>query len=513
MRSYRQREMGILILLGILPLGVGLGVAWALLQGSGLLGFVEESGKQLQQALDQHEALWQKRIDTFLLRFREALEKEFPQAAKEPSAQALPSQESAEDKEKKSKDGSGSPQRSKDTPSQAQMKSVVERLRPDFPWLRGIRWGKKTVWLEKAPVEEGFEERKSALRWQEQSIEVLFGTPLPLLERSRWALFFRINKAQAEAQRAGRIGFFWATFSILAATILLAILLGLSLTGFLLRELRELRQQIAQATPQESGWLAPKSFGSDELAGLRHDLASMIRHLQQQQQNEVFREQVARWQDIARRLAHEIKNPLTPIQLAIQQLVRSYRDNNSQYKALLQTSEEIIQEEVDTLRRLVEEFSSFAKLPAVEPQITDVNQLLREYLEAYDWFRGKVEIHLDTPSEPLWAMVDRMLFRSVLHNLVLNAIEAGAPSITLRSGRVMPRQIICQVEDQGPGIPVHLQSRIFTPYFTTKQFGTGLGLAIAKKIVIDHGGSITVGANERNGATFSILLPEARSFA
>lgn len=474
MRSYQQRELWTLMLVGLIPLAVCLIVAWALLEGSGLAQTFEAHGKELKRALEASDRAWQAEM-----------------ARLEKQAIRLCSR-GVEEKERE---------------------VGFRALQAKVGWLRGVQWEKKRYLVDQSTLPTGFsiEERIHTLQGKKLILRVW--RAIPLIEIPQWrALLQRISQ-NLDAKSAGRTGFFWAAASMFGATMLLAMLLGIALTRFLLRELRELRQLIWQVTPRAPNVTDRKRPPRDELEGLQRDIALMIRHLQQQQQNEVFKEQVARWQDIARRLAHEIKNPLTPIQLSIQQLVRGYKGDDAGFLRSLHTAEEIIQEEVQTLRRLVEEFSSFAKLPPVEPSLLDLNALLREYLDAYDWFRGKAKIRLDVSESPLWVMADRMLFRSVLHNLVQNAMEAGSPIVHLRTGRIPPQQVICQVEDQGPGIPVHLQSKIFTPYFTTKQLGTGLGLAITKKIIIDHNGSITVGSNESGGATFSILLPEAASSA
>ncbi|MCB9638296.1 MAG: hypothetical protein H6727_05215 [Myxococcales bacterium] len=475
MRTYQQRELWTLALVGLVPLAVSLIVAWALLEGAGLVHTFEAHGKQLKQALETSERVWQEQSIQ--------LEKQVAQLCLKHQKQPK------------------------------ELKEALAGLHRRAGWLRGVEWAGVSYLSSPSSVPSGFSEVTHKREVGGRSMILQFWRAIPLVEIGQWKHLLGQMNTHLEAKRAGRVGFLWAALSMLAATLLLALLLGVTLTRFLLRELRELRQLIWKFAPSEPILEERRRPPRDELEGLQQDIAWMLRHIQQQQQNEVFKEQVARWQDIARRLAHEIKNPLTPILLSIQQLVRIYKGTDQAFLRSLHTSEEIIQEEVQTLRRLVDEFSSFAKLPPVEPSLIDLNALLREYLEAYDWFRGKAKVHFDAPEGALWVMADRMLFRSVLHNLVQNAMEAGSPVVILRAGRVPPRQVICQVEDQGPGIPVHLQSKIFTPYFTTKQLGTGLGLAIAKKIIIDHGGSITVGSNTLGGATFSILLPEAVSSA
>ena len=302
----------------------------------------------------------------------------------------------------------------------------------------------------------------------------------------------------------------WSFLAITGGCLLLLFLVYASTTQYLQNELYHLREQLQFTLPQ----LANRSNNHEELTdpfvGLQMDIQLLLNRIEEQKQNELFKEQLDRWQDIARRLAHEIKNPLTPILLAIQQLHQKYSGEDKNYKGILDMSQEIVREEIETLRRLVEEFSSFAKLPKVVPEREDLRKVVKEFLNAYDWFEGKADIELMCGETPIWVQLDKMLFKRVLHNLIQNAIEAGSTQLIIRCSILATQKILCQIEDNGPGIPEHLQSKIFTPYFTTKDFGTGLGLSITKKLIIDHGGRINLGSNLKGGATFSILLPKPR---
>lgn len=314
------------------------------------------------------------------------------------------------------------------------------------------------------------------------------------------------KKQRAKTQKLQQ-SYIIGSLSFLLGSLLLSLLLGLWFLRDMVAKLHHLRFKLRQASPdlfKDSHSTTWQAFDA-----LQSDLDQLLEEFREQQQNEAFREQLVRWQDVARRLAHEIRNPLTPILLSIQELQQRYKGDDPRYQRQLKMSGEIIHEEVDTLKRLVQEFSSFAKLPETRTQPEELNRTIRDFLDAYNWFQEQARVTFEEAPHPIWVQLDRMLFRRVLHNLVENAIEAGSPFVCLRAGVLPDESALCQVEDRGPGIPAHLQRKIFTPYFTTKQFGTGLGLSITKKIVIDHGGAIHVVAHPEGGSIFHISLRPA----
>ena len=257
--------------------------------------------------------------------------------------------------------------------------------------------------------------------------------------------------------------------------------------------------------------------GKDELDELGRAFDHMVAELGETRSRLAYLQKVSAWQEVARRLAHEIKNPLTPIQLAVQELGSRYRGEDPAYARLLETAQEILKEEIDSVRRLVDDFSAFAKLPKVEPAPVDVGQVVEDFVRGHTAWQP--HLRFERPAARVEALCDRMLIRRVLTNLVENAIQAAegagrVPEVLLRvegegtseesRGRV---EII--VDDNGPGVPATARERIFDPYVTTKENGTGLGLAIVRKIVIDHGGDVTL-ANEPaplGGARFKVTLP------
>jgi nitrogen fixation/metabolism regulation signal transduction histidine kinase len=254
-----------------------------------------------------------------------------------------------------------------------------------------------------------------------------------------------------------------------------------------------------------------EASGSDELATLAQAFNAMVREVRESRDRIVYLEKISGWQDVARRLAHEIKNPLTPIQLAFQQLearLRARSDKDPDLDRLVRDTGEIVREEIGTLQRLVEEFSGFAKLPDVRPEPAELSEVVEEFVRTSPQLAEEADIEVVRGS-PCPVALDRILMRRVLTNLVRNAIDAARPErarVHLGISRTRDRAVLT-VADEGPGIFPEVRERMFDPYFTTRREGTGLGLAIVKKIVLQHGGEIAAGARPGGGASFAISLP------
>jgi nitrogen fixation/metabolism regulation signal transduction histidine kinase len=279
--------------------------------------------------------------------------------------------------------------------------------------------------------------------------------------------------------------------------------------------------------------------GSDELTELARVFNRMLGEMQESRARIEYLQRIGAWQEMAQRLAHEIKNPLTPIQLAVQECHRKYAGEDVRFRTLLDTTLEIVEEEVGTLRRLVGNFSSFARLPHSELREASLRDFLRECSEQLGHLGAElaedgsedvviahdVDVRWELPNDPLPVAIDRQMLRRVMVNLVRNAVEAvrsSRPTVNGGGarGRVVVRAegaidgVAIVVEDDGPGVPDSTRERVFDPYFTTKAEGTGLGLAIVKKIVVEHNGSIRVARSTRlEGAAMVLTLPLPHSLA
>lgn len=325
---------------------------------------------------------------------------------------------------------------------------------------------------------------------------------------------------------------------LLGVTLVLTVPLGILLARGVTRRINRLSAAINLVAEGDLSVRVPVT-GSDELTDLARNFNRMIGEMAQSRARIEFLQRIGAWQDMAQRLAHEIKNPLTPIQLAVQECHRKYDGDDPKFRALLDTTLEIVEEEVGTLRRLVGNFSNFARLPQAELTEADLASFLRDcenqlgHLEDPSLGEGtadaepipaqNVEIKWEIPDEPLPAAFDRQMLRRVIVNLVRNAVQAirdhhARPTDAMSSAEVIGRVIVSakregdgariEVEDDGPGIAASMRARIFDPYFTTKADGTGLGLAIVKKIIVEHGGEIEAQKSTRlGGARFVVHLP------
>ena len=221
-------------------------------------------------------------------------------------------------------------------------------------------------------------------------------------------------------------------------------------------------------------------------------------------------QKVAAWREVARRLAHEIKNPLTPIQLSAERMRRHFAGAPEASKALVEECTSTIVGEVESLKGLVDEFSQFARMPAPRAVATDLHELLRDALGLYNGIFTDVEIrqHL-APALPR-VPVDAEQIRRVMINLLDNAIEAMEQrgAIDIETAHDQANNLVrIVVADDGPGIPAAERDKLFLPYYSTKRRGSGLGLAIVRRIVAEHGGSIDVTDNTPRGTRFVIELP------
>jgi signal transduction histidine kinase len=250
----------------------------------------------------------------------------------------------------------------------------------------------------------------------------------------------------------------------------------------------------------------------DEVGAVANAFNFMMEDLKVSKEKLVIAERIAAWQEIARRLAHEIKNPLTPIQMAMDTLRKSYKKQHPEFAEILEESTTTVLEEADRLKRIVAEFTDFARMPKPEFGRVDLNDVVRSSLALYKDATPQVEAKLDAQLTDLDA--DKGQLSQVLLNLVENGRDAlgarpnGRVTVTTRRGDA-PDRLTLVVEDNGPGVPSELKDKVFAPYFTTKlaKGGTGLGLAIVHRIISDHGGRIVITDAPGGGARFTIELP------
>ena len=220
----------------------------------------------------------------------------------------------------------------------------------------------------------------------------------------------------------------------------------------------------------------------------------------------------ALWGEVAQRLAHEIKNPLTPIQLSAERLTHRLSSKlEEDDAAMLERSIKTIVDQVAALKGMVNAFNQYSRNPDRKSELVDVNKLALDVIELYRATSVAIETNLDSSDAFLWGDTGKL--RQVLHNLIQNAEQAllghQSPQISIITATT-PESILITVQDNGPGFTSEVMDRVFDPYFTTKAKGTGLGLAIVKKIVEEHGGEVLI-SNAKIGANIEVRLPLARA--
>jgi two-component system nitrogen regulation sensor histidine kinase NtrY len=219
-------------------------------------------------------------------------------------------------------------------------------------------------------------------------------------------------------------------------------------------------------------------------------------------------QQLAAWNEAARRIAHEIKNPLTPIRLAAERMLKKHRQCEPGLAQAIEDGVEVIVREVATLQGMVDEFSRYARMPRPQPARLDLPRLIDDTLRLYENLKPGVAVEARLAGDLSGVVADGEQIKRALINLLDNAVEATeAPGQVTVSAEARDGHLAIQVADTGRGIPPDAKEKLFLPYFSTKGRGTGLGLAIVHRIVADHHGSIRVEDNQPRGTVFTVELP------
>jgi two-component system, NtrC family, nitrogen regulation sensor histidine kinase NtrY len=275
--------------------------------------------------------------------------------------------------------------------------------------------------------------------------------------------------------------------------------------------------QLAKAAQDvaEGNWNAHVDVpGTDELSQLAESFNRMTTELLTQKERLVQTERVAAWRELARRLAHELKNPLFPLQLTVENLLRAREQSPEQFDEVFREGSRTLLAEISNLKGIIGRFSDFSKMPQPQLQEVQVNETLRDVAQLFQAQfqapgRATITCKLDLDRSVGNVAADPELLHRAFSNLVLNAMDAmpSGGALSLRSWRA-DGKITVEVSDTGSGLTREECERIFTPYYTSKQHGTGLGLAIVQSVVSDHGGTISVQSEPGRGTTFVIELPD-----
>ncbi len=283
------------------------------------------------------------------------------------------------------------------------------------------------------------------------------------------------------------------------------------LAVFLARSVgRPISRLAAEARKVASGQARPLQVrGAGEVADLAHAFDTMLIDLEATRESLAAANRVAAWREVARSVAHEVKNPLAPIRAAVETLRRLRARGDEAFDTYFDEATRTVLEEVHRISDIVTEFTRFARLPAPRPQTVDVTDLARHVVRMHENSLQQARLRLVVEGSPPPARADRDQIIQVLTNLVQNGLEAVAErdgEVVVTVGTDGDSRVIVTVSDNGPGIAPEIASRLFEPYVTTKARGTGLGLAIAQRIAVDHRGELTC-VPSTGGATFRLVIP------
>ena len=290
--------------------------------------------------------------------------------------------------------------------------------------------------------------------------------------------------------------------------ILMAIVLSWWATARITRPVRRLAESAGKVAAGNWG-ATVEVAGKDEIGQLARAFNRMTHELVEQRERLVQAERVAAWRELARRLAHELKNPLFPLQITVENMQRARAGYPEQFDEVFREGTSTLLAELSNLKQIIGRFSDFARMPAPEMQPVNFNQLVTESMRLFEAQLAKAGIRaaaqLDPALRPVAADAEQMT--RVLRNLILNAVDAmpEGGALTVRT-MALGAGVRLEVSDTGQGLTPEECQRLFTPYYTSKTHGTGLGLAIVQSVVSDHKGRIAVESEKGKGTTFRIDL-------
>lgn len=304
----------------------------------------------------------------------------------------------------------------------------------------------------------------------------------------------------------------WIGVVAAVSGIVIGVLLGWWTTERVTRPVTQLARG-ARAVASGDWSARVEVISKDEIGELATAFNRMTEQLAEQRDRAIQAERVAAWRELARRLAHELKNPLFPLQITIENLRKARKRSESEFEEVFQESTGTLLAEVGNLKTIIGRFSDFAKMPPPNFEAVELNEVVQNVMRLYhaqlkDDGKSKIETELSLAEAGLRIQADGEQLRRAIGNLVLNAIDAMPQGGILRiASSREDGHVRLWVSDTGMGLTEEECARLFTPYYTTKQHGTGLGLAIVQSVVSDHGGKISVVSTPGNGATFMIELP------
>jgi nitrogen fixation/metabolism regulation signal transduction histidine kinase len=311
---------------------------------------------------------------------------------------------------------------------------------------------------------------------------------------------------QQEAYEQQIESFFKAAINVFVLLLAISVFIALVVSNWLIGPLQVVARSVRNLELGKNNQKISYQ-NDDEIGALVKAYNEKLAELEQAAQQIARSERESAWRDLAQQIAHEIKNPLTPMKLNIQHLLRKMETEDADAKDLAQKSLPSLIEQIDALARMANEFARFAKLPEPNFERLELNGFLDQATTLFD--EDQTKIHFQPNNTLLWVSADKDMLNQVFHNLLLNAKQAtvntAEAQISVKAS-VEEDHVEIAIQDNGIGIDAEQQERIFTPYFTTKSSGSGIGLSVVRQIIEKHNGSIRFESIPNKGTTFYIRL-------
>ena len=359
-------------------------------------------------------------------------------------------------------------------------------------------------------VQASGREESDSIRWGSGEIETVHGFPLAGASNPAMAVLLVGNSRQIYTEFRNQI----RSAALLAAGVglLLAVVLSSLAAANVTRPVEALAEAAQQVAAGDWNTNVEINAGG-EIGELAAAFNRMTHDLLDQRERLVQAERVAAWREVARRLAHELKNPLFPLQLTVENLLRSRAQGEQQFDETFRESASTLLAEIANLKSIIGRFSDFSKMPQPQFQPVQLNDVIESVLKVFQAQLANNHINCVRDFAAANSIAaDAELLHRALSNLISNAIDAmpGGGTLALRTAQNEDSARI-EISDTGSGLAPEESARLFTPYYTSKPHGTGLGLAIVQSIISDHGGKISVNSEPGRGTTFIIELPQNRS--
>jgi len=315
--------------------------------------------------------------------------------------------------------------------------------------------------------------------------------------------FDQQNEFENQIQR-----FLVAIINVFMLLLALSIVSAIFVSSWLTSPLRMIQRSFSRMELGKNN--QPIAYHSnDEIGDLVREYNQKLADLEVAAVQLAQSERESAWREMAKQVAHEIKNPLTPMKLSIQQLLRVYDPNDPDSRQKIERVSNSVIEQIDALTSIANAFANFAKMPQPKMECIDMRAFLESIVAVFD-VKDSCEVHLETSEQPAMVEGDREMLLRVMNNLVTNAIQAipvGRKGDIRVELEVAGGEVIISVSDNGTGIPQEQLATVFEPYFTTKSTGTGLGLAMVRQIVEGHNGTIMISETGDTGTTVRLVLP------